>query len=244
MTSLLPANSTRAERAMERATERVDRIPVPIERLWSSADCPADLLPWLAWALSVEDWDPAWPEQIKRDVIAASFDVHSKKGTLGSIRRHLAAMGYGNASVIEFATALRLGDDLSDAALLGGGPAPPMTARNEDGQVVVLTAGIPWGPGVQWVAGQAVVTDVTDYRLKAISKGIVLHDLSHWTHYQVIVTQPIRREDAERIAASLTRVAPVRSKLIRVTTTVLIYLDEQFRLDDGWTLDSTFSLEG
>ena len=35
-------------------------------------NCPADVLPWLGWALSVDDWDQDWSEQQKRSAIAAS----------------------------------------------------------------------------------------------------------------------------------------------------------------------------
>jgi P2-related tail formation protein len=51
--SLLPPNVSGLERALEQASARVGDIPVPIDPLWNPATCPARLLPWLAWALSV-----------------------------------------------------------------------------------------------------------------------------------------------------------------------------------------------
>ncbi|TKA96910.1 phage tail protein I, partial [Cereibacter changlensis] len=59
MTSILPPNATKAERAFEAALAALCDLPVPVGQLWSPETCPAALLPWLAWALSVDDWDPA-----------------------------------------------------------------------------------------------------------------------------------------------------------------------------------------
>lgn len=101
MTSILPPNATASERAIEAAVQRAADVATPIDRLWSPAECPAALLPWLAWALSVDSWDSAWPEARQREVIAVSVEVHRRKGTVGSIKRALAAMGYGDAVLRE-----------------------------------------------------------------------------------------------------------------------------------------------
>ena len=55
--------------------------------------CPEALLPWLAWALSVDDWDSLWPESIKRNLIAESISIHRIKGTVSAIRRVLRVLG-------------------------------------------------------------------------------------------------------------------------------------------------------
>ena len=89
--SLLPPNATPLERALERAADR--EIDVPIRKLWSAADCPAALLPYLAWALGVEDWDSDWPEPLKRAAVAAAFRIHREKGTLAGLRRLLENAG-------------------------------------------------------------------------------------------------------------------------------------------------------
>lgn len=92
MPDLLPINATPQERALSLAT---DRLPgVPIKTLWSPQTCPAAQLPWLAWALSVDEWNSAWPEETKRQVIAASIEQHRKKGTVGALRRALQRLGY------------------------------------------------------------------------------------------------------------------------------------------------------
>jgi phage tail P2-like protein len=92
MPDLLPINATPQERALSLA---VDRLPdAPIKTLWSPQTCPEAQLPWLAWALSVDEWDAAWPVETKRQIIAASIDQHRKKGTVGALRRALQRLGY------------------------------------------------------------------------------------------------------------------------------------------------------
>lgn len=91
---LLPANSTPQEKALSLATSRVGSVAVEGRTLWSPQTCPAGLLPWLGWALSVDEWNTDWTEQQKRDAIAASIAIHRKKGTLGALRRALSVMGY------------------------------------------------------------------------------------------------------------------------------------------------------
>jgi phage tail P2-like protein len=92
MPDLLPLNATIQERAISLS---VDRLPtVPIKTLWTPAACPEAQLPWLAWALSVDEWDAAWPVETKREVIATSIEQHRKKGTVGALRRALQRLGY------------------------------------------------------------------------------------------------------------------------------------------------------
>lgn len=101
MADLLPANATDQERALSEATARIDGIDVPIADLWNPQTCPAALLPWLAWALSVDVWDATWTEAQKRSVIAASVAVHRIKGTRGAVVRALDALGY-DVSLVEW----------------------------------------------------------------------------------------------------------------------------------------------
>ena len=95
MTALLPYNASALERALEGATARIGDIPVPLRDLWSPQRCPLELLPWLAWALSVEEWDPQWPERVKRSIVADAIAVHREKGTVAALRRILEAVGAG-----------------------------------------------------------------------------------------------------------------------------------------------------
>lgn len=93
MSSLLPRNSTGAERALEAAAERIDDVPTPLRELWSPDNCPTALLPWLAWALSVDAWKSYWPETVKRARIRAAIDIQRRKGTADSVRQVVASFG-------------------------------------------------------------------------------------------------------------------------------------------------------
>lgn len=90
---LLPPNQTPVTAAIAKATD-LPITPEIISTLWSSAHCPAALLPWLAWSLSVDEWDETWDESTQRRVIAASIGIHRKKGTLGAVRAALNSLGH------------------------------------------------------------------------------------------------------------------------------------------------------
>ncbi len=92
MKSLLPLNSTQLERAIEAAIDETTEIP--LRTLYNPDTCPAHLLYQLAWAWSVDRWDEAWPEEVKRSVIRSSFYVHAHKGTIGALRRVVEPFGY------------------------------------------------------------------------------------------------------------------------------------------------------
>lgn len=90
----LPPNTTPLERAIAVACARIVDIPVPIRDLWNPDRCPVDLLPFLAWACSVDRWDDAWPESIKRGSIKAAYYIHKHKGTIAAVRRVVESLGY------------------------------------------------------------------------------------------------------------------------------------------------------
>ncbi|TXH45432.1 MAG: phage tail protein I [Desulfurellales bacterium] len=97
----LPQSSGRAEKALAVGLLAASDIPVPLSDLWNPATCPTVALPWLAWALSVDDWDANWPEAIKRQVVSNSIMIHRRKGTVWAIKQQLAAMGYGQCEYTE-----------------------------------------------------------------------------------------------------------------------------------------------
>ncbi|HAK1938840.1 TPA: phage tail protein I [Salmonella enterica] len=92
--SLLPPSASGFMRRTEQASTRPDAIPVDLRKLWNPDECPVALLPYLAWALSVDRWDKEWPEEIKRAVIRNAYFTHHHKGTTGAIRRAVAPFGY------------------------------------------------------------------------------------------------------------------------------------------------------
>ncbi|KQN29702.1 phage tail protein I [Sphingomonas sp. Leaf38] len=89
--TLLPPNATALERALEIATSRIGDVPIPLAPLWDPATCPGDILPWLAWSLSVDRWDADWPEARKRAAIAGSIALHRIKGTRASVEAVIAS---------------------------------------------------------------------------------------------------------------------------------------------------------
>lgn len=92
--TLLPPSSTAWMRSTEAATARLSGITVAIRTLWTPTACPVDLLPYLAWALSVDRWDKDWPAERKIAVIQRSYWLHRRKGTRAAVRRVIEDMGF------------------------------------------------------------------------------------------------------------------------------------------------------
>lgn len=91
--ALLPPNATALEDALSGAGGRLTALPSNIDRVWDWETCPSNLLPWLAWAMSVDLWDENWPDETKRSIIRESFYLHQKKGTLYGITRYISYAG-------------------------------------------------------------------------------------------------------------------------------------------------------
>jgi len=89
--SLLPMNATKTEQTIERTISR--DLELPTKTLWDPQTCPAVLLPWLAWSLSVDQWDTQWPIATQRKVIAESATIHRHKGTVMALKQVLANQG-------------------------------------------------------------------------------------------------------------------------------------------------------
>lgn len=90
--SLLPGNLSDLERDLDVAIARMADIDIPLNKLWDPFNCPIEVLPWLAWALSVDDWSSDWSESIKRQVVANSLDLHRIKGTRPAIEHGLNSL--------------------------------------------------------------------------------------------------------------------------------------------------------
>lgn len=98
--TLLPPNATPLERALAKASA-MPHSPEVIRQLWNHRTCPLHLLPWLAWAWSVDEWDPAWTEGQQRAMVGASIRLHKKKGTVWAVREALLRSGLESVRVIE-----------------------------------------------------------------------------------------------------------------------------------------------
>lgn len=91
--SNLPPNASSQERALSDTVARISNVPVRVREVWDENAIPSNLLPWLAWAYSVDDWSSNWTDQQKRQAIGRSISVHRYKGTIGAVREALAALG-------------------------------------------------------------------------------------------------------------------------------------------------------
>lgn len=91
---LLPGNDTPLERNAAQSLAQIQRVPIPLRQLCNPNTCPVDLLPYLAWAFSVDRWDSKWTEAAKRAAIRSSHYIHSRKGTIGALRRVVEPLGY------------------------------------------------------------------------------------------------------------------------------------------------------
>lgn len=101
MPRLLPPRSTDLERALEAAASAVLEVPTPIRSVWSPEDCPIELLPWLAWGLSLDNWATEWPEAIKRARVRSALAIARRKGTADAVRQVVASFG-GSVAIREW----------------------------------------------------------------------------------------------------------------------------------------------
>ncbi|HDO6810114.1 phage tail protein I [Klebsiella pneumoniae] len=92
--TLLPPSASAWMRGAEAATAKLSGITVAIRTLWTPTACPVDLLPYLAWALSVDRWDKDWPAERKIAAIQRSYWLHRRKGTRAAVRRVIEDMGF------------------------------------------------------------------------------------------------------------------------------------------------------
>lgn len=91
--SILPNHFSDLERDLDVAIDRLGSIDLPMSTLWNPATCPLEVLPYLAWAMSVDQWSSAWPESVKRRVVENSLQVHAQKGTRPAVERALSSLG-------------------------------------------------------------------------------------------------------------------------------------------------------
>lgn len=137
--SLLPPNASVLERALEEATARLADIPVPLRQLWNPDACPADLLPWLAWALSIDSWSSDWPEEVKRERVRQAIAIQRRKGTAQSVRQVVNSFG-GSVAIREWWQKAPQGDPHTfDLVLTLGGASTPASAAFVDAVIAEVS---------------------------------------------------------------------------------------------------------
>ncbi|MCG6350529.1 phage tail protein I [Vibrio fluvialis] len=101
--SKLPPSASKMERVMEQVFwEELALIERDIRNFYDPYQCRVDLLPYLAWEMSVDYWDENWSEQTKRDVIAASNPIHTSKGTRYALDKSIESIRDDGLSVTEW----------------------------------------------------------------------------------------------------------------------------------------------
>ena len=95
MTVIAPRAASEVERGLdELSATRIAALPASLpETAWDAARIPVEWLPALAWALSVDIWDPDWPPALQRAAIADSYAQHRLKGTPAGLKRALDSIG-------------------------------------------------------------------------------------------------------------------------------------------------------
>lgn len=90
---LPPDTATVVERCLaDAAARRAGRLPVGYLP-WCANDIPDVWLPVLAWALSIDLWDPAWTPAERRRAITGAIGLHRLKGTPAGVKRALDFVG-------------------------------------------------------------------------------------------------------------------------------------------------------
>ncbi|WP_068083132.1 phage tail protein I [Novosphingobium rosa] len=144
LATILPPNATELELMLDGVAQtRVDGIDTPLRKLWSAQDCPENLLPWLAWTLGVESWDPTMPLALRRARVAQAIPIHRRKGTVSSIRDVIASYG-GIAVMTEWWQQVpkSIPHSFTLSIALGGQATPP-TADFINGMIADVTRAKP-----------------------------------------------------------------------------------------------------
>ncbi|HAY0634732.1 TPA: phage tail protein I [Serratia marcescens] len=120
--TLLPPSAGAWMRHTETVTARLSAITVALRTLWTPTACQVELLPYLAWALSVDRWDKNWPAEKKIAAIQQSYWLHRRKGTRAAVRRVIEDMGFAASFTEWFDTGdqpgtFRLEVDVNDVGI-------------------------------------------------------------------------------------------------------------------------------
>jgi phage tail P2-like protein len=96
--SLLPPNASPMEKAIVQVMVEMLDIATPMALLCNPDTIPLHLLPWLAWSLGLDMWNPEWPEAVKRNRVRQAITIARRKGSAQSV--HDVAAAYGGLVTI------------------------------------------------------------------------------------------------------------------------------------------------
>ena len=87
--SLLPINASQLLKDLESSSLKATSLEA-LNRYVTNPDlAPDNILPWLALAVSVDDWSDNWHIDVKREMIKNSISLHRIKGTKKAIKQAL-----------------------------------------------------------------------------------------------------------------------------------------------------------
>ncbi|WP_408586581.1 phage tail protein I [Novosphingobium sp.] len=170
--SILPPNATPLELALEQlASLRLDAVDTDLRPLWSADLCPPALLPYLAWGLSVDQWDASWPLATRRARVRDAIAVQRGKGTIAAVRRVVASFG-GQIALTEWWQQTPAGTPHTFSLTLSlpsnGGAAP--SAAFVDAVIAEVTATKPLRSHFDFVLAQSAVGAVG---LRAVARPVL-----------------------------------------------------------------------
>ncbi|QHA81227.1 phage tail protein I [Pseudomonas mediterranea] len=93
--SLLPANSSALERALDLGFARLlERIDPPFPELMNASQTPSSFLPYLAADRGVSEWDAAASDLEKRLTVSLSWQIQRQAGTRQALNRAVESLGF------------------------------------------------------------------------------------------------------------------------------------------------------
>jgi len=100
--ALLPINATELLRNLEEVGCKITELEANNRYVFNGDLAPENILPWIAWGFSVDDWNDAWETDIKRNIIKSSVTLHRQKGTIGALKKALSAFNFIDIQIEEW----------------------------------------------------------------------------------------------------------------------------------------------
>jgi phage tail P2-like protein len=100
--TLLPINASELLKDLEKTGCKITELEAKNKYVFNADLLSEDILPWLAWGFSVDDWNDAWEVDIKRNIIKTSVTLHKQKGTIGALKKALSAFNFVDIKIEEW----------------------------------------------------------------------------------------------------------------------------------------------
>lgn len=100
--SLLPINASELLKNLEKTGCKITELEAKNKYVFNGDLAPENVLPFLAWSLSVDDWSDNWEVDIKRNIIKTSVTLHRQKGTIGALKQALSAFNFIDIKIEEW----------------------------------------------------------------------------------------------------------------------------------------------